>query len=279
MIVRRSLLAALAVLIALPLLAAPQDASARAGTQSGGPGVVGDDINDAYVGTGGLIMPATVDDATRRTVAGCHDCQWRLESPCASADLGNAFDGQQTCSSVVRGCPRGELRRSWFRSEAGQWRDIGLICLRSQIATVASVGNEVRDVLSDRVPALTLANLPNRGVLTQIPTIFETGQPSDAFRARMLFGRRMVSVAAHARWTWDFGDGSTTVSTDAGDLARRQGAMHAYRASGRFGVTCRADWTAEFEVDGLGPFPVLEPVVQEAQMTVNVGEGRALLTP
>ena len=279
MAVRRSLLATLGVLIAIPLLVAPQDATARAATQSGSPGVVGDDINDAYVGTGGLILPATVDDATRRTVAGCRDCQWRLESPCASADLGNAFDGQQTCSSVARGCRRGELRRSWFRSEAGQWRDIGLVCLRSEIATVASVGSEVRDVVSDRVPAMSLASLPNRGILTQIPTIFETGQPAEAFRARRPIGGRTVSLVAHPRWTWDFGDGATTLTTDAGDLARRQGAMHAYRTSGRFGVTCRTDWAAEFEVDGLGPFPVVEPVVQEARMTVDVGEGRALLTP
>lgn len=36
-------------------------------------------------------------------------------------------------------------------------------------------------------------------------------------------------------------------------------------------------WAATFTVDGLGPFPVVEPVRQQAALRLAVGEGRAVL--
>ena len=53
---------------------------------------------------------------------------------------------------------------------------------------------------------------------------------------------------------------------------------HAYRRAGAVGVTVRAEWAGEFTVDGLGPYPVREPIGQESRLPLQIGEGRAELT-
>ena len=54
---------------------------------------------------------------------------------------------------------------------------------------------------------------------------------------------------------------------------------HVYRRAGDFRVACTATWSGTFVVDGLGPFPVVEPLRQTQVREIAVGEGRALLAP
>jgi PKD domain len=242
--------------------------------------VHGDDERDAYVGTGGLILPGTVDQHTRRQVASCPGCRWRLSTPCEMPGSGTAFDGQRACLSVVRGCPGGRLLRSWFQDGAPPWRELGLVCVPpGGPVTVADVGRAARARFERGIPALAPGFQPSHGVLTQLPVVLDSGQPAGTRTWRLDLLGRDVALSATPAWSWRFGDGSGQETSDPGGRYPHLGVAHAYRRAGDYEVTCTATWSGTFIVDGLGPFPVTEPVRQAAALLIEVGEGRALLAP
>lgn len=241
--------------------------------------VVADDVRDAIVGSGGLVLPPSVEPATRREVAGCPGCAWRISSPCVEGPLGNAFEGQETCLSVTRGCQVGSLRRTWFRPAGGPWREIGLVCLQADPVTVESVGDRVRQELVRHLPAPVVERLPRTGVVTGIPTIFSSGQSDRTQRFSWRIAGRRVTVVATPTWVWRFPDGSALTTDDPGSLGPDGAVRHVFRRAGTAQVACASRWTGEYTVDGLGPFPIPGAVTQETTTTVPVGEGRALLTP
>jgi hypothetical protein len=243
--------------------------------------VHGDDERDRYVGSGGLILPGGVDDDTRHEVSRCGGCGWRLTSPCLDAGLGNAFDGQSACLSVVRGCPGlRELLRAWTRPVGGQWHEVGLVCMeRTTPITVEQVDRAVAARFSAEVAPLGPAGQPGRGVVTQLPVLFDSGQPAGPQRRVFRVLGESVTLTAWPSWTWDFGDGAAMDTTDPGGRFPHDAVSHVYRRAGEFVVHVDSRWTAEFTVDGLGPFPVSEDLAQRASLQVRVGEGRALLTP
>lgn len=241
--------------------------------------VVGDDAADAFVGTGSLLLPEGVDERIRREVADCPGCRWRLTSPCVDTELGNAFDGQRSCEAAPSNCRDGTLRRTWHDPGSGRWRNLGLVCIRESLHTVATMGRVVRDLLREEVPAAQMVSWPASGAVTQMPTFFASRQPPGPIVVVRDMGGYAVRLEARATWIWDFGDGSEREVQAAGALRAGADVAHTYRLSGRWDVTCRTVWTAEFSVDGLGPFPVTSPVRQVVRQEVEVGEGRALLTP
>lgn len=248
-------------------------------SEDAGVEVVGDDEADAYVGRGGLILPPSVGEETRRAVAECPDCRWRLTTPCVDTDLGNSFDGQQACLSVTRPCPGGRLMRTWFDPGTGSWRDLGSVCLRETVHTVESLGRGLRSIVRQEVPRTDLGVLPASGVVTQLPTYFSSGQPEGAVRFQRDVAGARVDLVARPIWEWDFGDGAIATTDVPGTLMPGGPVAHIYRQPGRWEVRCRVRWEAEFTVDGLGPFPVAGTIRQTVRGVVEVGEGRALLTP
>jgi hypothetical protein len=240
--------------------------------------VQGDNGQDRYVGTGGLLLPRSVGHGTRTQVAGCPDCRWRLASPCALDLPGVAFPGQSVCLRVVRGCPgMAELLRVWFDAGAG-WADLGLVCLRpGGPVTIRHLSSLVHDSFVKDLPALRLRTAPETGILAQLPVVFDTGQPAEGFAASYRLLDEDVAITGRTHWTWLFGDGGTTATDDPGGTYPHMTVSHAYRRAGSIPVRVEADWSASFTVDGLGPFPVREPVTQEAERWILVGEGRAVL--
>lgn len=264
----------------LGVLAGALVAFLASGRAAAGTDVHGDDERDVYVGTGGLVLPGSVDAATRREVAACTGCAWRLTTPCLLPGQGNPFDGQAACTSVVRGCPGGRLLRSWFRPAAGSWRETGLVCLPlSGPVTVAEASRAAADQVERGIPGLDVGFQPGRGVLAQLPVVFRSGQPSGMTRLDSTLLGRPLRVAARPAWTWDFGDGARLATEDPGGVYPHTAVSHVYRRGGSHVVRCTTRWTAEFTVDGLGPFPVVGELRQEASTLVEVGEGRALLAP
>ena len=241
--------------------------------------VIGDDAADAFVGSGSLLLPAGVDHRIRREVADCPGCRWRLTSPCVDTELGNAFDGQRSCEASPTNCPDGTLRRTWHDSGTGRWRNLGLVCIRERLHTVETMGREVRALLREDVPAVDVLSVPASGAVTQMPTFFASRQAAGPVVLVRDLGGYEVRLEARPTWTWDFGDGAGKVVRSAGSLRAGADVEHTYRRPGRWQVTCRTVWEAEFTVDGLGPYPVVEPVRQVARRQVSIGEGRALLTP
>jgi hypothetical protein len=244
------------------------------GASDAGPGVHGDDAHDRYVGTGGLVLPPAVDSSDRRAAADCPDCQWRLTSPCVTSSAGNAFGG--ACTSVVRGCPGGELLRPWIQRAGEAWRALDLVCLTQGPVPVAAVGRSVRDEVSAAVPAPHPSTSPSSGVVTQLPVAFAAGQPPGPMHWSSTVLGMSVEVTAHPHWEWQFGDGASMRADEPG--GRHPSAVeHTYRTGGTRSVTLRVRWSATYMVGGLGPFTVAEPVIQETAVSVAVGEGRAVL--
>jgi len=241
--------------------------------------VHGDDEADRYIGTGGLILPPTVASSTRIEVASCPGCQWRMTSPCVESDSGNPFSGTSTCLSVVRGCAAmAELLRAWFRPAGEPWREIGLLCIRDgPPVTVEDVGSRVAERLASELPAVRPSFQPATGVVTQLPVIFDSGQSAAGLSTSVDILGQSVGIQARPEWEWEFGDGSRQVTSDPGGRFPHGAVAHVYRFSRTYVVRMVTSWSAQFTVEGLGPFPVTEPVTQSARMTVSVGEGRAVL--
>ena len=239
----------------------------------------GDDENDRYVGTGGLLLPSSGADGTRATVAECLGCEWRLASPCLTSDAGNPFSGTPICLSVVRGCPdSAQLLRAWFRPAASDWREIGIVCIGDGgPVTVVDLGSDVREHLVRSVPRVLLAVQPNRGVVTQLPVLFDSGQLARGLRDSFVLAGASVGLVATPSWRWEFGDGARLATTDPGGAYPHDAVAHPYRGAGSYQVRLTTTWIAEFTVDGMGPFPVAESVSQVASVMVRVGEGRAVL--
>jgi hypothetical protein len=279
--VRRRLSSLLLAIATTFMLAAPaHGATVATGVIAAATDVRGDDERDAYVGTGGLILPGTVSRHTRHEVASCPGCRWRLATPCEIPGAGTAFDGQATCLSVVRGCPGGRLLRAWFQGHGLPWRDVGLVCIPPRgPVTVADVGRRVRGSFEQGIPAQRLGFQPRQGILTQIPVVLDSGQPAGPRTWDLDLLGRAVTLTATPAWSWHFGDGAGLDTADPGGSYPQMDVAHVYRRAGDYRISCTTTWSGTFVVDGLGPFPVAEPVRQTEVRWIEVGEGRALLTP
>lgn len=244
-----------------------------------GADVHGDDERDVYVGSGGLILPASVEDDQREQVAGCSGCGWRLTAVCLAPGPGTAFDGQGGCGSAVNGCPPGlRLVRAWFRPPGRSWQAVSVVCLGEPV-TVAQVGQEVLDRVEEGMPALRPAFWPMQGAVTQLPVAFSSGQPAGPRRWTAQVAGRTVGVTAVPTWSWSFGDGTNWSGPDPGGDYRRPTVAHAFARPGVMRAQVQTSWRATYVVDGLGPFAVPEAVTQSARLDVRVGEGRAVLVP
>lgn len=241
--------------------------------------VVGDDGADRYTGTGGLIMPASVPAPTRQRVAGCSGCRWRLVAPC----LHRPDEGAQVaCMSMVSGCPAGGWRlRVWLSEDQGvTWQDEGLMCVEpTGPVTVQDVDRALHDAFVRRLPPVALTAAPAHGVLPYLPVVFDSGQPAGiGTSAHSLLGRSVV-LDPRARWHWEFGDGQVLDTMVPGSRYPDLAVSHAYGRGGAMHLALTVTWAATFTVDGLGPFPVVQPVHQDAHMIVQVGQARAVLVP
>jgi hypothetical protein len=166
-----------------------------------------------------------------------------------------------------------------MRHGDGQWYDQGLLCVTAGgPPTVGTVGVKARGAFVEHLPGLAPSVQPSQGVVTQLPVLFDTGQASGTVSIDVVLAGTPVHLEARPRWTWTYGDGSTSETVFAGSHWPLTSVSHVYRHSGQQQVRVVTTWSATYWVDGLGPFPVAEDVHQDALMTVPVGEGRAALT-
>lgn len=270
----------LRLLLAITLLLGGVLPPAQADSAHTGVDVGSDDARDEYVGTGALLLPTGAGGPDRHAAAACGDCRWRFTTPCAAADVGRPFDGQVPCRSVSRGCVAGDrLLRPWLQIRGGPWRPLGVVCIGpAGPVTVVSMAVRVREALRTRLPGLAPRHQPERGVVTQLPVLFDSGQAPGLVSWEPTLAGRRVSVRARAAWTWSFGDGASVRTTSPGGAYPRSAVEHTYRRAAGLTIGVQARWEAQFSVEGLGPFPVADPILQSAVLPIAVGEGRALLS-
>ena len=264
-----------ALAVALP--AAPASAEPCPGPASCT--VDGDPEGAAYVGDGGLLLPAdgfSGSDADRVTAATCVGCRWALVPMCKRGGLGNG-----SCGPAARSCPPGERRLEVFLRRPGDpaFTSIGLVCLAPGApTTVSDLADRLRDLVVERVPALRPTFQPEGTTLVGLPTLFASGQPERLSTRRFDLVGFAVELDARATWAWQFGDGQELVTHAPGGRFPDRSVQHTYRRAGSYPVVVTAVWDGWFTVDGMGPFAVGgATVTQTALVPVAVREARAVL--
>ncbi|MEI7629804.1 MAG: hypothetical protein WCJ73_01460 [Actinomycetes bacterium] len=273
----RSWIARVALVAALVVLIAPI-AGLGLATATGVPSVdiSVDDGADRFVGTGGLILPGTVADATRHEVAACSECRWRLREPC---------DGvfAPGCIIILHACDDADeqLLRAWLSFDGGAtWQNKGLICVSTDgPVTVAAAGAAISDNFERTMPPSRISYQPGRGVLPYLPVVFSSNQPGSVPPSTYSVAGQQVVLSPTPRWAWDFGDGAHLDTTSPGGFYPDLSVAHGYQRGGRFHVTLTTIWSATYTVDGLGPFPIASPVTQTDNTVVAVGQARGVLIP
>ncbi len=267
------------VAASLAYAAGSASATAPLATSTPSTDVVGDDENDLYRGTGGLIVSERDwlgDPSGRREVAGCPDCDWRVTRLCTKDQL--AAGG---CRQLRLGCPVGFIPvRVWLRHGTGDWAVVGEACQGpTPPSTVADLGRQVRDEAIAALPPLRAAVQPSGGALVGLPAVFRTGQPAHGIRGADLSVLGLdVRLDARVRWRWTYGDGTAAWASLPGGVWPDDSVRHTYRTAGTRAAGVTAVWRGEYRVEGLGPFVVPgAPLTQRQVVPVTVREARAVL--
>ncbi|TAK69459.1 MAG: hypothetical protein EPO13_06120 [Actinomycetota bacterium] len=272
---------ATSAVVASPVLAAGPAAPPDAGARD--PAVTGDDEHDAFVGTGGLLLPGS-DSAgadARSQLATCRDCVWHVRPLCrAGLDAGSCRGGQPRCNDEG-----GLFMTVWLARPGEAAHFVTFACLGpDRPRTVDDVATDLRDRIARGLPPLQPAIAPAAGPVTGLPTLLSAGQSAEPPQLHYVLGGYEVTARPVARWAWDFGDGSRAATSSPGSLdpaVLHRGAagavVHTYRQSGGVSIGVTARWSATFTIGELGPFAVVDPVLQQATLASTVRQARAVL--
>lgn len=263
----------LALVVSLTVPAASSAAvPARPSTVVPAVDVSPDPQHDLYVGTGGLVVPASRwrgSGENRTEAASCPDCRWRVSRLCTK--VVSAVGG---CRNIALRCPVDTIPvRIWLLRPGRDWAIVGRACQGgSPPTTVDHVGSRIRERAVVALPPLRAGVQPAAGALVRVPALFRTGQPARGIRGADLSVLGLdVRLTSRVRWHWTYGDGTDEWTTSPGGSWPDTSVSHAYAAAGRLRASVRAVWRAEFTVEGLGPFPVPgPPLVQQQAVTVVV---------
>ncbi|MFM9135049.1 MAG: PKD domain-containing protein [bacterium] len=237
-----------------------------------GADIVGDDEQDAFVGSGSLLLPSTMYSDGRKSASDCPGCRWRATVACRMNTAGS-------CRGPARLCgPDGQWLRIWVARPGGDWQDLGAACFGPDgPLTRAAAELMLVDTMRQLVPPLAPAFDPPTGILPHLPVVFRSGQPAGPLTSAHELLGMPVSLTIEGSWSWDFGDGHAMTTVLPGAPWPDTSVNHAYERAGTVVVGVRAEWRGEYVIDGLGPLEIEEPVYQEAAVGPVVGEGRAVL--
>lgn len=262
--------------LALTFFIGAHDVPAANATTAVSTDVVGDDNKDAYIGTGGLLLPSSFSGSgsTKRSVASCMGCVWKYTIYCAS-------DSIDMCAHAVVTCPVGEVRyRAWFGKQRDELAVIGSVCWGSKTpGTRRDIENRLNDLVFRKVPALNIVCNPANDTLTSIPIICFTTQPTTFKPSPFALAFHIVRITAQAKWRWIWGDGTSEWRSVAGKPYPSTQITHQYRKAGDFIVSVESVWSASYTVGGVGTFQAGgEPITQDAQTGIRVHRAISLRT-
>lgn len=233
--------------------------------------VVGNPELIRYEGSGGLVLPSSVDRDTRTEVAGCRGCSWKITAACVP-------DADNYCDAAIRGCP-GLIDhvRTWFRPNGGQWRETGLICLSSQsVTTLVGIEGLISESFYQYVPDLKPLCWPESGPVVNIPLLCGSGQAGGTQEWSENVSGFAIEITAKPQWAWNFERDYITSNVPGGPYPDMS-VTHTYKTSGTKQVLVETRWRGMFSVDGLGPFPIERELRQVKGFEVEIGQARARL--
>jgi hypothetical protein len=257
--------------IAFSLVVFMVSAFTGTGSISANPDVIANPEQIRFEGTGGLILPASVDSHTRNNVAGCRDCSWKITPACVPSP-------ENYCDALIRACP-GLIDhvRTWFRPPGGDWLETGLICLTSNRITTVSVADQsIAAEFTRYIPDLRPRCWPEKGVVTNLPYLCTSGQNSGVHRWTHDVAGFTVSIAATPSWVWAFSSGALVTAMPGGPYPDTS-VSHVFTRVGSHEFPVTAVWRGQFTVDGLGPFEIESDLRQLVNWQVDVGEARGRL--
>ena len=224
-----------------------------------------------WKGTGVAFLPGGKQVGQSPDSDDCPGCTWELVVVCS-------VEGERSCA-VSYGCAPGRPFVLIVIDDPGLGRiTVGAQCMNSDPITAEQMGAMVTERVRQAAPVARPRFQPNESALTALPTNFRSGQPSSVSRSESIAGMS-VDFEARAGWRWTWGDGTAPLSTnEPGGSWPKMTVTHTFRKPGSARVTLRTSWTAEYWVNGAGPFAVGGgPIEQSASLTVPVKEARSVL--
>ena len=261
----RLVILALAAVLAAPLTLVSTSAATADIT------IIGDDDQDAFVGTGSLLLPPQIATDFREVAAACPGCTWRSVIQCEMTSAG-------ACRGPARLCgPDGYWLRVFLTRPDGTEINLGAACfgLGGPVSRETAEA-QLRDRIVALVPELRAWRQPFGQVLPHLPVVFGVTQSEQPLVESFTLVGLPIELTARPRWVWDFGTASLA-TTSAGRRWPEATVDHAYRRSGNAQVRVTTVWEATYEVAGVGPLAIDEPVTQRTSLEVPVGQGRAVL--
>lgn len=253
------------------------------GAAAGGsqPQSQGDQAQGAVVTTGVQFPGVAADSALGRATAAnasCTDCAWTIAPAC----LTNDPTSDAMCANSVTACPPpAVMYRVYLSKGGGPWQLVDTACLgpTQKPASVADVGQLVRERVVNLLPDAAPSFQPAQGGLVNLPTLFAAGEPETVTTKPFDVLGFTVVVTATAHWDWTFDHGVTQGFDKPGGGYPNDDVAYTYSTAGGRSVTVTTSWDASFTVDGDGPFQVPGPAISKtsAPLDVPVREARSEL--
>jgi len=265
-------LLAFVTLLVIPVSSQPLTASSSIRSDAT---VTADDSLDAYVGTGGLLLPALFDGEarTRKEVADCLGCIWKYSLFC---EEGAEF----ACAHATTTCPPKMMRyRVKFGHSLSTLTTVGSVCWGfTSPPTRVKVMHEIRQAQMRRVPELAPGYWPDNEILTYVPIQAWSGQPKLFRPSTMEISGFQISITARALWNWTWGDGSSQWTANPGTHRAASQINHAYSREGNYDINVHTTWSARYSIDGIGSYTLDGGSInQDSTLHVTVLPSRALL--
>ncbi len=224
-----------------------------------------------YEGSGGLVLPDTVDSSTRNEVIGCRGCAWKLTVACVPGP-------ENYCDAGIRACPGLiDHMRVWFKPVYGDWQEVDRICLTNyEVTTVADLERAMSESFARYVPEQAVLCWPNHGAITNLPLICESGQSSKVVMWQIPIAGFDVAISTTPSWTWDF-DGSPFFSRKAGGSYPNLDISHTFPTPGRKVISLTTRWNGAFRIDSLDSVPIEGELIQGSSIHVTIGQAKARL--
>lgn len=224
-----------------------------------------------YEGSGGLILPGSVNSDTRNEVIRCRGCAWKLTVACVPGP-GNY------CDAGIRACPGLiDHMRVWFRPLGGEWKEVDRICLTNyEVTTLSDLEVSVAQSFERYVPEQVARCWPAQGAITRLPLICQSGQRQDEITWTIPISGLTVSITTAPSWTWDF-HGSTYVTRNAGGPFPNRDISHTFLTAGVKTINVMTRWNGHFSVDSLESVPIERELIQRSSIPVTIGQAKARL--
>lgn len=170
-----------------------------------------------------------------------------------------------------RSCPPGESFVRRWTSGANAWVQGDVACLDLTGApTVAQVAAMVRETVVHHVPAPTVGVQPAGRPLIVLPVLFHSGQPDGAITWHDTVAGIPITATVSSSWTWEFGDGSTLTTSDAGSRWPHMSVSHTYRDPRVRAIRVTSTWTGSFRMGQLGWQEIPGTVTQTDSRRIRV---------